>query len=208
MIAHSTSDLLEQPTRARIVEHLRLLPGDHFRSIVRTLQLSLGTARHHLAVLRKSGLVFSETIGGKLRYFSVVKGSASPMNETFKQYWKYRDLRARVWSTVLREKESRPSGVAARLGVSRQVAAYHLICLMELGLVVRSDGRYRAVDLDNRGRSRRRAVGAIGTGLVPQSAPSSDRPGAARFGVGTRARESAASRTARGATPRPADRRT
>jgi predicted transcriptional regulator len=206
MIADSAADLLEQPTRARIVEHLRLLPGDHFRSIVRTLQLSLGTARHHLAVLGKSGLVFSEKIGGKLRYFAVVKGSASPMNETFKQYWKYRDLRARVWSTVLRETEARPSSVAERLGVSRQVAAYHLSCLTELGLVVRSHGRYRAVDLDDHGRSGTRAAGAIGIGLALRSANISASPGPIRFGAATRMSQGAASRPVKGETPGPANR--
>lgn len=138
-------NLLEQPTRRRIVDHLNLLPGDHFRSIGRSLHLSLGTTRHHLTVLAKQGLVRSERMGSKLRYFVVTKGSPPPMNETFKQYWKYRDLRVRVWSAVVRAREARPSTVAASLGVSRQLVSYHLRRLTELGLVTRSHGRYRAV---------------------------------------------------------------
>lgn len=144
MNSYHGPSLLEQPTRRRIVEHLTLLPGDHFRSIVRSLHLSFGATRHHLAVLARTGLVRSERIGGKLRYFSVARGRTPPMNETFKQYWTYRDLRVRVWSAVLRSPDARPSAIAASLGVSRQLAAYHLKCLTELGLVVRNHGRYRA----------------------------------------------------------------
>lgn len=149
MSGYPEVNLLEQPTRRRIVEHLSLLPGDHFRSIGRSLHLSLGTTRHHLTVLAKEGLVRSERMGGKLRYFATTRGSAPPMNETFKQYWKYRDLRVRVWSAVVRAHEARPSTVAASLGVSRQLASYHLKRLTELGLVVRSHGRYRPVTPGN-----------------------------------------------------------
>ena len=150
MTANLDLGVLAQPTRRRIVEHLRLLPGDHFRSIVRTLHLSLGATRHHLTVLAKRGVVRSERIGGKLRFFAVPEGSALPLNDTFKQYWRYRDLRVRVWSAVLRSPEVRPSDVAVSLGVSRQLVAYHLKCLTELGLVIRSHGRYRAVNPQNR----------------------------------------------------------
>ena len=150
MTANLELGVLNQPTRRRIVEHLRLLPGDHFRSIVRTLHLPLGAARHHLGVLAKRGLVRSERMGGKLRYFAIPKDSALPLNDTFRQYWRYRDLRMRVWSAVLRSPGVRPSDVASSLGVSRQLAAYHLKCLVELGLVVRSHGRYRAVNTQTR----------------------------------------------------------
>ncbi len=146
MSGYPDARLLAQPTRRRIVEHLRLLPGDHFRSIVRSLHLSLSTTRHHLSALTKNGHVRSEKIGGKLRYFVVTNGSAPPLNETFRLYWKYQDLRVRVWMAVLRTSEARPSTVAASLGISRQLASYHLRCLTELGLLVRSHGRYLAAN--------------------------------------------------------------
>ncbi|HYM40909.1 MAG TPA: helix-turn-helix domain-containing protein [Thermoplasmata archaeon] len=148
--AHSDLSIVDHPTRQRILAYLAMLPGDHFRSIGRTLQISMGSTRHHLSVLVKKGLVRSERMGGKLRYFAIARGSTSPLNDTFKQYWKYRDLRMRVWSAVRQQREASPSNVAASLGVSRQLAAYHLACLEELGLVVRARGRYRAVDPDRR----------------------------------------------------------
>jgi len=140
---------LDHPTRRRIVEYLNLLPGDHLRSIVRALHLPLGTTQHHLQVLTDAGVIRAESMGGKKRYFANTTGPTPPRNEAFRHYWKYRDLRARVWSTVLRSGEARPSTVAESLGVSRQLAAYHLSCLAELGLVVRSHGRYQAVSPEN-----------------------------------------------------------
>lgn len=141
--------LLEQPTRRRIVEHLTHLPGDHLRSITRSLHISLGAGRHHLVVLAKEGLVRSERMGSRLRYFTNPSSASVPLNDTFKEYWKYRDLRVRVWSAVHRLPDARPSTVAESLGVSRQLAAYHLNRLTELGLVVRTRGRYRAADPAN-----------------------------------------------------------
>ena len=141
------------------MEHLRLLPGDHFRSIVRTLHLSLGAARHHLSVLAKTGFIRSERMGSKLRYFALAPGSPPPLNDTFRQYWKYRDLRARVWATVQRSPDARPSTIAAGLGVSRQLVAYHLKRLAELGLVVHGRGRYRAVAAQHRDADPTRASG-------------------------------------------------
>ena len=140
---------LEQPTRRRIVEHLRLIPGDHFRSIMRSLQLPIGSTRHHLAVLTKKGFVQSERMAGKVRYFATAAGSGPSMNDTFRQYWKYRDLRARVWSALVRTPDLSPSAVAAAVGISRQLAFYHLRCLVESGLVTHSRGRYRALNRAN-----------------------------------------------------------
>ena len=139
------SAFLDHPTRRRIVEHLSLLPGDHFRSIVRSLHLSVGTARYHLGALAKKGFVHPEKMGHKLRYFATARANKPPLNETYRQYWKYRDLRARVWLAVSRSPQARPSTVARALGVSRQLAAYHLNRLAELGLIARSHGRYHAL---------------------------------------------------------------
>src|SRR5438128_787677 len=44
---------LKHPVRRQIYDHLRLLPGDHFRSVARSLRLAVGTARYHLNSLAK-----------------------------------------------------------------------------------------------------------------------------------------------------------
>src|SRR5207245_1627713 len=48
---------LKHPVRRQIYDHLRLLPGDHFRSVARSLRLAVGTARDHLNALVQAGRV-------------------------------------------------------------------------------------------------------------------------------------------------------
>lgn len=144
--ADSAALLLEQPNRRRIVDHLEQVPGDHFRSIVRALHLSRGTVRYHLLVLKREGLVRSDRIAGKCRYFAMAKGVAPERNDLYKKYWAHTDLRARVWSAVLRLPDPRPSTIAAALGLSRQLAAYHLKRLAKEGRVVPSGGSYLPAD--------------------------------------------------------------
>ncbi len=145
-MADTAGNLLAHANRRRIVKHLESVPGDHFRSIVRSLNLSRGTVRYHLLVLKRGNLVRSERIAGKRRFFVVARGYAPLMNEVYKRYWRQTDLRSRVWSAVLRLPDPRPSTVAATLGLSRQLAAYHLKKLAEAGRVIPAGGSYLPVD--------------------------------------------------------------
>ena len=134
---------LDHPTRERIHRHLLLLPGDHFRSIVRALGLAHGTASHHLDVLKRLGLVQSEKRSGRCRYYTTGSESELKRNQLFMQHWNYRDLRYRVLLVVRRLTDAKPATVARFLGISRQLAAYHLAHLEEIGLVRRENGGYR-----------------------------------------------------------------
>lgn len=145
-MADTAGNLLAHANRRRIVKHLESVPGDHFRSIVRSLNLSRGTVRYHLLVLKRGNLVRSERIAGKRRFFVVARGYAPLMNEVYKRYWRQTDLRSRVWTAVLRLPDPRPSTVAAALGLSRQLAAYHLKKLAEAGRVIPTGGSYLPVD--------------------------------------------------------------
>lgn len=139
----SYDTVLSNPTRARILAHLKVLPGDHFRSIVRMLGLGVGDARHHLNVLLRNGLVREVRANGKCRYYVTGNGSDSERNELFAKHWGYRDVRLRVLFNVRNHGEATPASVAAALGISRQLAAYHLSSLVEFGLLRREHGRYR-----------------------------------------------------------------
>ncbi len=133
--------ILEHPARIRILDHLRLLPGDHFRSIARTLGLSLGETRHHLNMLLRNGLVREERHRGRCRYYAT-RDNGSGRNETFEKFWAYRDLRLRVLQFVQNRGKAGPSDVSVALGISRQLAGYHLLRLMEMGYLHRENGRY------------------------------------------------------------------
>ncbi len=136
--------VLTHPTRIRILSHLQVLPGDHFRSIVRMLGLGVGNARHHLDVLRRNGFVREDKTQGRVRYYVSGAGSDSERNQLFAKHWNYRDLRLRVLFVTKNLGDATPASIAAALGISRQLAAYHLSRLAELGLVRKENRRYRA----------------------------------------------------------------
>jgi DNA-binding MarR family transcriptional regulator len=133
---------LQHPVRRRIYDHLRRLPGDHFRSIARSLQLASGTMRYHLDTLIRNGLVFREKTNGRVRFYVNGGGEEAEFNRLYARHWSYRDLRLRVLFAVKHLEDARPSTIAKSLGISRQLAAYHLAHLEEAGQVVRRGSQY------------------------------------------------------------------
>lgn len=136
--------VMTHPTRVRIIAHLKVLPGDHFRSIVRMLGLGIGNARHHLDVLLRNGLVREDKTASRVRYYVSGAGSDGEKNQLFAKHWNYRDLRLRVLFVSQTQGDATPASVAAALGISRQLAAYHLASLVELGLLRKENRRYRS----------------------------------------------------------------
>ena len=136
---------LDHPNRRRIYQHLLMLPGDHFRSIVRTLRLGSGTVRHHLTILLDQAIVRREDRNGRARYY--VRGSEdqSEHNALFMSHWAHRDVRSRILLALDRVKEARPAALARDLGTSRQLVSYHLAHLANTGSVRRIGERYRRV---------------------------------------------------------------
>lgn len=133
----------EQATRRRVYEHLLLLPGDHFRSIVRFLRIGVGTAQHHLQVLVRDGLVYERKAEGRSRYYVAGDSEQLAKNDLFGKHWGFRDLRLRIWNALNRTGEGTATKIAVALGITRQLAAYHLGRLEEKGLVSSQDRRYR-----------------------------------------------------------------
>lgn len=142
--ALSLSTGLEHPTRLCIYRHLVLLPGDHFRSIVRSLGIAHGTASHHLAVLVRNGLVSVDRRNGRCRYYPLGAEAETERNALYRKHWNYRDLRLRILSVTRNLGAAKAAAVARALGISRQLAWYHLERLSELGLLRRENGDYRA----------------------------------------------------------------
>ena len=128
----------------RIYRHLLLLPGDHFRSIVRSLGIAHGTASHHLTVLVRKHLVSVDRRNGRCRYYPRGAGAEAERNQLYQKHWNFRDLRLRVLFVTKNLGGAKAAAVARTLGISRQLASYHLERLVDLGLVSREDGHYRA----------------------------------------------------------------
>jgi len=142
-MAYGTVYLLDHPARRRIYEHLLRLPGDHFRAIARTLRLSVGVARYHLGVLVRGGLVYEERAEGRVRYYPRGGAVAAQLVRLYQKHWRYRDLRFRVLLAVHALREASPAAVGRALGISRQLASYHLGRLAKRGRLTVADGKYR-----------------------------------------------------------------
>ena len=134
---------LKHPVRRQIYDHLRLLPGDHFRSVARSLRLAVGTARYHLNALVQDGLLYKQEINGRSRYY--VSGGEAEVNRLYARHWEYRDVRLRVLLTLRRMDNAQPATIAKVLGISRQLASYHLRCLEKAGRIRRHGAQYRVV---------------------------------------------------------------
>jgi predicted transcriptional regulator len=135
---------LNHPARRRIYEHLTRLPGDYFRSIVRSLRLGHGAAHYHLDVLVRGGYLLRETTDGRCRYYPKAEGAESERNRLYMKHWKFRDLRLRVLLVLGRLKEAGAVTVARELRISRQLASYHLSQLAKRGEVRHERGRFTA----------------------------------------------------------------
>jgi DNA-binding transcriptional ArsR family regulator len=143
------SGFLDHPIRKRIYRHLQLLPGDYFRSIVRVLGLSPGTVRHHLVALVEHHLMEVRKDGRYSRFYPVGEAAQLDRNSLYADHWRYRDLRARILLSVDSLSDPRPSTVARKLGISRQLAAYHMNQLKALRLIERVGSRYRRTQSDS-----------------------------------------------------------
>ena len=135
---------LEHPARRQIYNHLTRLPGDHFRSIVRSLRLGHGSARYHLDVLVSGGLLLREVTEGRCRYYPNAQGAEPERNRLYKKHWEFRGLRLRVLLILGRLQPAGAAAVARELRISRQLASYHLSQLAKRGEVLREQGRFKA----------------------------------------------------------------
>ena len=142
------------PVRTRILEHLRVLPGDHLRSIARTLSVSLGDARYHLHVLLRNGLVREQKVRHRARYYATDRQTQAERNDLFRRHWEQRDTRVRVLNAVRVHGGAHASQVARAMGISRQLAAYHLDRLASAGYVARREGLYWPAFEDSASRHR------------------------------------------------------
>jgi len=103
----------------------------------------VGTARYHLNALVEDGLIYKQEINGRSRYY--VSGGEAELNRLYARHWEYRDVRLRVLLTLRRMDDAQPAAIAKVLGISRQLASYHLRCLEKAGRVRRHGAQYRVV---------------------------------------------------------------
>src|SRR5207247_5946066 len=115
----------------------------HSSSGARSRGLTVGTARYHLDALAREGLVYKQDTNGRGRYYT--RGGEAEVNRLYARHWEYRDVRLRIHGALRRLGKAQPATIAKVLGISRQLASYHLAVLEKSGRVRRQGVQYRLV---------------------------------------------------------------
>jgi len=140
MYARKPKDEKDSEIRGAILYYVRVHPGDTYMDLKRNLDLNDGAVTYHLARLEKDGLVRSAIRGARKRYYP------AQMRVPLENGGELHEIQQRILRVVAASPGMPVSVLAEQLGVSTQLALYHLRKLsqaqrLELG---RSGFRLRA----------------------------------------------------------------
>jgi DNA-binding transcriptional ArsR family regulator len=133
----TTDDPLAHETRAELYDHVQAAPGTYLSAFddAPALDASLGTIRYHLKVLEREGLVTSEKVGGKRRYYPV-GGSPDALDVALASE------STRALLEALLAAPDTVSGLAERVDRDPSTVSHHLSRLEADGLIERErDGQ-------------------------------------------------------------------
>jgi predicted transcriptional regulator len=124
---------LENADRARMLALIRGDPGVHMRELQRRTGFGWGRFHHHVRLLRSSLAVRTDRQGRRVLLYpaNVVPPRLHPIQATAE----------RLLGCVCVNPGATPKELARCVGVSRQLAVYHLRRLDRLGVVQRLPGR-------------------------------------------------------------------
>ncbi|UCF08077.1 MAG: PKD domain-containing protein, partial [Thermoplasmata archaeon] len=122
-------ELLDQPTRYKIYGYLIGNPGAHFGLIKDDLELGSGQLVHHLKQLQDAKLIYSRQDGVKKRFYPT--SLPKPKEGRFH----VSDFQEKILGIIKRNEGIPQKRIAVSLGISRQVAGYHLTIMERKGVV-------------------------------------------------------------------------
>jgi len=118
--------VLDQFTRGQIFGYVRVHPGDSFTDLKRNLQLENGVLAYHLSILEKENLLRSRTKGTRRLYYPI---EAVPIEDGG-----LHQLQQRMLEVLQAKPGQTVRELSDTLGVSRQLAIYHLRVLTSRGM--------------------------------------------------------------------------
>jgi len=116
-------------TRGMVIGYVRVHPGDTFTDIKTNLGLHNGSATWHLMKLEKDGIIKSQIRGSKRLYFP------ANMPLPFEDGGDLHEIEKRMLQMVKTDPGMTVKVLAEELGVSSQLALYHMRKLSQKGLV-------------------------------------------------------------------------
>ncbi len=129
-----------------ILYHIQKNPGIHLRGICKELAIPLGTLRHRLETLEKTGQIISERYGSGRHYF--ISGFFQEHERPLLNILGKKTPRLIVTYLVRQDNPVSISEIAGHTKISNASTAWNVKELVNLGMVLESnDGRYKKYQL-------------------------------------------------------------
>jgi predicted transcriptional regulator len=122
--------VLDQFTRGRIYEHIKLNPGTHYNSIRSSLDLGNGTISYHLSILEKEGYIRSESEGMYKRFYPV--GKVNTFNQA---HLPLSDLQQEIIEQIKLRPGITQKELSRITNKSHQVISYNIKVLTRFGII-------------------------------------------------------------------------
>jgi DNA-binding MarR family transcriptional regulator len=122
-------ELLDQPTRYKIYGYLLGNPGAYFQLMKEVLELGGGQLVYHLRQLEDANLIYSRADGAKKRFYPthVPKSKRTPHL--------FSDIEEKIFNLIGNNSGINQKKIASEMGISRQVAGYHLTQMTRKGVI-------------------------------------------------------------------------
>jgi parallel beta-helix repeat protein len=121
--------VLDQPTRYKILGYIIGNPGAHFGLIKHELELGNGQLADHIRQLARVHLIYSKQDGMKKRFYP----TGYPKSEEGETL--LTDIQEKILGIINKNSGISQKKVASKIGISRQVAGYHLSKLEREGVI-------------------------------------------------------------------------
>jgi predicted transcriptional regulator len=122
-------ELLNQPIRYKIHGYLIGNPGAHFGLIKQDLGIPNGQLAYHLRQMMKAQLIYSKEDGIRKRFYP----ADIPKSKGGEHY--FSDIQEKILGVVKRNSGISQKRIASSIGISRQVAGYHLTKMEQEGVI-------------------------------------------------------------------------
>ncbi len=129
-------ELLDQPTRYKIYGYILGNPGAYFLLMRQVLELGGGQLVYHIKQLEDAKLIYSRVDGAKKRFYPANVPKPKDGSHHFS------NIEEKILGIIKDNSGIVQKKLASKMGVSRQVAGYHLTYMTRLGVINKEvDGR-------------------------------------------------------------------
>lgn len=121
-----------------ILYYIQKNPGSHLRGIHKGLEIPLGTLRHHLGTLEKTGKIMSERYNSQRHYF--IAGFFKEHERNLLKMLNKKTLKQIIVFLMGQDNPVILQDIASYTGISHASAMWHVKELVNLGMALESNG--------------------------------------------------------------------